>query len=171
MVENETRAMALGADAFRVKPIDRAWLLSSLESLIKERPVEKLLVVDDDEVSRYLLRGVLADTRFGLIEASNARDGLLLAREEKPRGIFLDLIMREADGFAVLDALKADPQTRDIPVFIHTSKRLSDLDRGRLQSAAAIISKETSSRDKQVAGVRGALIQAGLGTPIDKESR
>lgn len=162
MVENEQRALALGANAFHVKPIDRDWLLGTLDRLTRERPVEKLLVIDDDEVSRYLLRGLLADTRFGLVEAGNAREGLLLAREEKPRGIFLDLIMQGVDGFSVLETLKTDTRTRDIPVFIHTSKRLNETDRSRLVLASAIVPKEGESRDAQMAAVRNALMQAGL---------
>ncbi|MGC4069026.1 MAG: response regulator [Polyangiaceae bacterium] len=161
MVENESRALALGADSFHVKPIERGWLLGTLSRLLEERPTEKILVIDDDEVSRYLLRGMLADTRFRLIEARDAREGLLLARGEKPRAIFLDLMGGE--GFSVLDALKSDPGTREIPVLIHTSKRLSDGERVRLERASGIVPKEGESRQAQLAAVRFALVQAGLG--------
>jgi len=170
MVENEARATALGADAFHAKPIERQWLLETLERLIKERPLEKLLVIDDDEVSRYLLRGLLADTRFSLIECSSGREGLLVAREENPKAIFLDLVMQGMDGFAVLEQLKADSRTRDIPVFIHTSMQLSDGDRARLELATAIVPKDGHSREAQLATVRSALVGAGLGTPPRKEA-
>lgn len=169
MVENEKRALALGADAFHVKPIDRAWLLGTIERLVTERPTDKLLVIDDDEVSRYLLHGLLADTRFRLIEARDSREGLLLARGEQPRAIFLDLM--GADGLTVLDSLKNDPLTSKIPVFIHTSKRLTETDRLRLESASAIVPKESDSRQAQLAAVRSALIQAGLGGSLPEEGR
>jgi CheY-like chemotaxis protein len=165
MVENEKRAVSLGADAYHAKPIEREWLLNTLERLIRDRPAEKLLVIDDDEVSRYLLRGFLADTRFSLLESSNAREGLYLAREEQPCAIFLDLVMQGTDGFALLELLKSDPRTREIPVFIHTSKRLNDDDRSRLELAAAIVPKDAQSRQAQVAAVRNALVSAGLGIP------
>jgi signal transduction histidine kinase/CheY-like chemotaxis protein len=169
MVENEKRALALGADAYHIKPIEREWLLGTLERLVEQHPLEKLLVIDDDEVSRYLLRGLLADTRFTLIEASNGREGLYLAREESPKAIFLDLVMQGTDGFALLELLKSDPRTRDIPVFIHTSKRLSDSDRVRLELASAIVPKDGQSREAQVAAVRNALISVGLSTQARKE--
>lgn len=169
MVENEARALALGADAFHVKPIDRAWLLETVEHLIHERPTEKLLIVDDDEVSRYLLQGLLAETRFRLLEARDSREGMLLARGEQPRAIFLDLM--GTDGMALLDALKSDPATRSIPVFIHTSKRLSETERLRLESASAIIPKESDSREAQLAAIRIALIQADLGSCLTEEGR
>ena len=47
----------------------------------------------------------------------------------------------------------------------HTNKRLTEADRVRLQSAAAIVPKESDSREAAVAAVRGALLQAGLGAP------
>jgi CheY-like chemotaxis protein len=169
MVENETRALALGADAFHVKPIDRAWLLNTIERLVEERPTEKLLVIDDDEVSRYLLHGLLADTRFRLLEARDSREGLLLARGEQPRAIFLDLM--GSDGLTVLDSLKSDATTRQIPVFIHTSKQLTETDRLRIESASAILPKESDSRQAQLAAVRSALVQAGLGASLPEEGQ
>lgn len=154
----------LGADAFRPKPIDRDWLLASLDRLIRERPAEKLLIIDDDEVSRYLLRGLLATTRFGLLEASNVQEGMLLARQDKPRAIFLDLSMPGTDGFRVLELLKEDCQTHDIPVIIHTSKRSSEADRASLERAAAVLPKEAKSREAQLAAWQAALAAAGLAT-------
>jgi signal transduction histidine kinase/CheY-like chemotaxis protein len=162
MVENEKRALALGADAFQAKPVERGWLLATLDRLVKERPAEKLLVIDDDEISRYLLRGLLADTRFVLLEASNVHEGLLLAKDAQPRAIFLDLLLPGTDGFRILELLKGEPLTRDIPVIIHTSKRLTDADRQRLTAAVAIVPKEGQSRDAQLAAVRQALAEAGL---------
>ena len=64
MVDNQHKARALGADDFCVKPVDRAWLLDKLQAVVAPAGREKVLVIDDDEVSRYLLRGLLADTRF-----------------------------------------------------------------------------------------------------------
>ena len=162
-------AMSLGADAYHMKPIERDWLLETLERLIRDRPAEQLLVIDDDEVSRYLLRGLLADTRFTLVEASNAREGLYLAHQAAPCGIFLDLVMQGTDGFALLELLKSDPRTRDIPVFIHTSRQLNDTDRARLEHASAIVPKDGQSRQAQVAAVRNALVAAGLDTLRRKE--
>src|SRR5581483_666945 len=98
----------------------------------------------DDEVSRYLLKGLLADTRYAVVEATRGADGLRQAREVRPAVIVLDLVMPETSGFEVLERLKADPATRDIPVIVSTAKVLAEEERRRLAAhAVAILPKET----------------------------
>ena len=56
MVDNERRALALGANAFHLKPVDREWLLDHADGPDPRRARRTLLlIVDDDEVSRYVL--------------------------------------------------------------------------------------------------------------------
>jgi DNA-binding response OmpR family regulator len=157
MVDNEHKATALGAAAFCTKPVDRGWLLDRLGALARPEGSGNVLLIDDDESSRYLLRGHLAATPFRVVEAPTGREGLRLAQEERPRAIFLDLGMPDLSGFDVLNMLQADPATRDIPVLIHTSQILGDAERGRLAGAAAIIPKEGLSRETVTAGLREAL--------------
>ncbi|MEM7170689.1 MAG: PAS domain S-box protein [Pseudomonadota bacterium] len=77
-----------------------------------------VLVIDDDPNAIYLLRENLADAGYGVIGASNGREGLLKAKEIKPVAIVLDILMPEMDGWSVLTALKSDSITRSIPVII-----------------------------------------------------
>ncbi len=67
MVDNQHKARALGADDFCVKPVDRAWLLDKLQEVVRPGEREKVLVIDDDEVARYLLRG--PSGRYALLRA------------------------------------------------------------------------------------------------------
>jgi signal transduction histidine kinase/CheY-like chemotaxis protein len=168
MVDNRHKALALGADDFCVKPIERVWLLERLQGLDKREAKPKVLIIDDSEVSRYLLKGLLADTRFGVLEATNGEEGLRLAAQERPRAVFLDLDMPDLSGFEVLTALRANLVTRHLPIIIHTSQVLEDTERQRLdQEAVAILSKETPSREAALTQLREALAVAGLedGTP------
>ena len=160
VVENEKKAMALGATGFHAKPIDRGWLLNQLLSTIS-RELGKILIVDDDEISRYLLKGLLADRGYRLLEAHGGNEGLRLARESRPNLIVLDLSMRDLDGFEVLDSLKRDLGTKDIPVVIYTSQVLESRDRARLHEALDIIPKEAGSRER--AGARFAEVLAKVG--------
>jgi CheY-like chemotaxis protein len=161
VVENQQKAMALGATAFHSKPIDRGWLLNQLETGLP-RQGGKILIIDDDEVSRYLLKGLLSNSGYRLLEARGGTEGLRLARESKPELVILDLSMPDLSGFEVLDRLKGDPETSEIPVVIHTSRTLDNGERSLLRAAVDIVPKEAESRE--VAGVRlaEALERAGL---------
>jgi CheY-like chemotaxis protein len=161
VVENEAKAIALGATAFHAKPIDRAWLLAQLETtLVRERG--QILIIDDDEISRYLLKGVLGNGGYRLLEARGGNEGLRLAKKSKPDLIILDLSMPDLSGFEVLDQLKMDPKTQQIPVVIYTSQRLDSKERARLQTAADIVPKETQSRELTEARFAEALARAGV---------
>lgn len=160
VVDNRKKAMAMGADLFATKPVERDWLSHTLRSLVEARKKEKLLVIDDDEVSRYLLRGMLAQTRFKAVEAENGEEGLRKALEEKPDAILLDIVMPDILGFEVLRRLKANAETASIPVIIYTSKALSDSERKELASASSILAKNADSRDVALAELREALANA-----------
>jgi signal transduction histidine kinase len=167
VTDRENKARALGADEFWMKPMDPAWLLKKLGTLGRKGvPVEKILVIDDDEVSRYLVRRILAETQYRVIEATGGAEGVRLAREELPHAILLDFVMPGMSAFEVLDELKANPQTRSIPVIIHTSKDLGEEERVRLsREATAILNKQSLSREIAIGRIREALILAGVGDP------
>ncbi len=162
VVENEAKARALGADAFCAKPVDRTWLLGRLSA--PPAASGKLLLIDDDEASRYLLRGLLAETGREVIEAADADEGLRAAVRERPRAIFLDLGLPDRSGFELLDVLRAEPATRDIPVIINTSKPIGEDERRRLlkSGAVAVLPKDQPSREASLARLRDALRGAGL---------
>jgi len=163
VIDNQRKASALGADAFGIKPLQREWLLTELRRLNGKPPVEKLLVVDDDEISRYLLKGLLSSLPYEVIEAADGDEGLKLARSENPCAVILDLVMPRMDGFETLARLRSDPATRDIPVIINTSSRLDEERASELMThATAILSKESRSREEALAELQRALTAAGL---------
>jgi signal transduction histidine kinase/DNA-binding response OmpR family regulator len=163
VVENEGKAMALGATAFHAKPIDRTWLIAQLQAILN-REHGSILIVDDDEISRYLLKGVLGGKGYGLLEARGGNEGLKLARETSPDLIVLDLSMPDVSGFEVLDVLKANPATRDIPVVIYTSQVLESHDRERLHAALDIVPKGGKSREATEIRFAEVMTRAGLPT-------
>ncbi|MFB3854744.1 MAG: ATP-binding protein [Vicinamibacterales bacterium] len=161
VVNEQDRALTLGAEDYCVKPLERKWLLARLKELARRSPVEKVLIIDDEEVARYILKGNMADTKYSILEARDGPAGLALAREARPDIIFLDLVMPGMSGFEVLHRLKADEATRDIPVVIITSKLLDEDERRALSSEAlAILSKEAPSRDAALAAIGRTLRQA-----------
>ncbi len=83
-------------------------------------PAGTVLVIDDDPATRELLRRMLAKEGYRVLEAPNGEAGLGLARAERPDVITLDVVMPRLDGWAVLAALKDDPEVAAIPVVMVT---------------------------------------------------
>ncbi|QRN96972.1 response regulator [Archangium violaceum] len=165
LMDREHKARALGADEFWLKPVVEEQLLRKLAAMARTGPVHKLLIIDDDDVHRYLLRQLLKDTPYVLSEAATGPEGIRLAREQRPDLIFLDFVLPDMTAFDVLDDLKADPITRDIPVILHTSRQLQEEERQRLAKETAIIlAKHTLSREVAISRIRDALHKTGLGT-------
>jgi signal transduction histidine kinase len=121
-----------------------------------------ILVIDDDEVSRYLLRNLLHGTNFRISEASNGSEGLKTAHAIQPVVVFLDLNMPDLSGFEVLERLKNEPKTAEIPVIVYTSKVLDEKEVATLNRAAAILPKNLASRDEQLQIVSSVFKRAGL---------
>jgi signal transduction histidine kinase/ActR/RegA family two-component response regulator len=125
----------------------------------------RVLIVDDDRASRYVLKRWL-DGRYQVEEAGNGCDGLRQAAT-RPDAIFLDIVMPDLTGFEVLERLKADPATRDIPVVVYTALGLGVHDRARLGEAVAILRKSASSRVADRAAIEEALVKAGIATTVE----
>ncbi len=106
----------------------------------------QLLVVDDEEAFRYVIRHIAQDAGFQVLEAHDGEAGLQMALQHRPKLLVLDLQMPRMNGFAMLDALMRS-EARDTPVIVCTSVALT-LDQKRALSAAhAIVPKHDVSRD------------------------
>jgi signal transduction histidine kinase/CheY-like chemotaxis protein len=161
-VEDRAKGLALGADAYGVKPVARAWLLRELRHRVLGQVARRrALVIDDDEIVRYLVRQRLA--HYEISEAASGEDGLVQARRAPPDLIILDLMMPGMAGAEVLTRLAADPATREIPVVVLTSTELDDSGRSSLQArAAAVISKDTLARAEHESALTETLARLGL---------
>jgi GAF domain-containing protein/CheY-like chemotaxis protein len=82
--------------------------------------VGTVLVIDDEAAVRDLMQRFLTRERFRVVTAAGGEEGLRRARELKPDAITLDVMMPGMDGWAVLAALKADPDVAEIPVIMLT---------------------------------------------------
>jgi CheY-like chemotaxis protein len=171
VVDNQEKALALGANGFHAKPVERSWLIQQLDTIAKRLSERQVLIIDDDEVARYLLKTILGQAEFRFSEASGGNEGLRRASEVKPDVVILDLAMPDLSGFEVLSRLKENPRTADIPVIIHTSKVLDSNERSLLSSAVAVISKDSRSRELSLAHFADAFSKAGFSlSPVGKET-
>ncbi|MEH2176382.1 ATP-binding protein [Nostoc sp.] len=172
IIDNEKQALALGADGFLIKPVDRLPLLNKLNTLITENKPQKILLIDDDPAYRYLVKQLLINTPLRILEAANGKEGLNVAQQEQPNAIVLDLEMPEIGGFDVLKQLKNNSVTQSIPVIIHSSAQLDAEAQSRLAAQSiAIVSKEIGSQTTAMSGdkplgvyaqLQDALVKAGL---------
>ena len=129
-------AQEVTAEAALQEPHPGEGLLTAL-SAISPREHSKVLIVDDHEPARILLRRILQSLGdYHLLEAETGREALRLVREHRPNLIILDLMMPDMDGFQVLEALKAKPETAAIPVIVVTAKHLTEAERQRIQRMA-----------------------------------
>jgi signal transduction histidine kinase/CheY-like chemotaxis protein len=161
--DDARRALALGADACARKPIERQWLLGQLRALGDAPGVRRALIIDDDEVARYLMKGLFRDTPFVVSEAGDGATGLELARTQQPSVIVCDLHLPSMSGLEVVDALEADPATKHIPVIINTVRILTSHERAELQRRGLIVmSKESLGHDDAATALRRALVQSGV---------
>jgi signal transduction histidine kinase/CheY-like chemotaxis protein len=163
-VDDPHKGLALGADAYIVKPVERRRLLDELRRLTGNDAIRRVLVVDDDEVSRYLIRRLLDDLPCVITEAPTGDEGLQRARQDPPDAIVLDLVMPGLSGEELLTRLKAEPATRGIPVVMITSKILEDDERRRLEALALTIVSKSAEREEASAQIRAAFARAGLVT-------
>ena len=108
-------------------------LLAALSRVTDDR-FPRVLIVDDTPDALRLIRRILqSQGEYSIFEATNGNEAIILAQEELPDLIILDLMMPEVDGFSVLDALKAKPETAPIPVIVVTAKDLTPGETKRLQ--------------------------------------
>jgi CheY-like chemotaxis protein len=102
----------------------------------------RVLVVDDEPDVLLLCRLNLEQRGHQVLEAPNGDEALDLAREGGPDLVVLDLMLPGIDGYQVLQALRADDRTSEIPVLVLTAKSLqADRERSRQLGAAAFLTK------------------------------
>ena len=161
----ERRAVALGAADFLTKPFPPDRLRQTIARLTQTGDGGLVLVVDDDPGIRSLVVSTLADEGLRLREAADGQQALAAVREEPPDVIVLDLMMPELDGFAVLERLQDQEETRSIPVIVLTAKRLTPEERERMRERAVSLLEKSSYSARELR----RFIRQALGEPREPE--
>jgi PAS domain S-box-containing protein len=152
IVEDRNLGYALGATEYLTKPIDRERLSALLRQHRCAKPPCPVLLVEDDADTRYLLRTLLEREQWHVLEAENGAAALRVLQDGKPELILLDLLMPEMDGFEFIAAMKENPEWRQIPVVVITSKDLTADERRKLNGQVSrVLSKGALDRDALLA--------------------
>jgi two-component system, cell cycle response regulator DivK len=106
-----------------------------------------ILVVEDQEDNRQILRDLLANAGFLMIEAHDGEQALVVARSRRPDLILMDIQLPLVDGYEATRRIKRDPNLSHIPVIAVTSYALSgDEERARQAGCNGYVAKPYSTR-------------------------
>ncbi len=124
---------------------------------------KKVLIIDDDEVFRYVLRRQLSSGNLDLLEASGGLEGTRMLQEFRPDLVLLDLSMPDSSGFEVLEKMRLDPRTAQVPVVLVTSKSLTEAEQARITSMhCAYVNKKSISQAGAAVALSEHLKSAGI---------
>ena len=145
---------ALGAAEYLVKPVGKEQLLAALYRAVT-MPEQKhtVVAIDDDPVAIELVRASLEPRGWTVLGAAAGQEGLALIRERQPSVVLLDLLMPGMDGFEVVEALRADPGTKSVPVVILTSKSMTHQDKERLRGRITYVARKAQFDPSGLAGL------------------
>jgi PAS domain S-box-containing protein len=147
---SEDLGYALGAAEYLVKPLEEERVAAVVRKYQNGAAHRVVLIVEDDSLTRQMLRTLLERQGWTVREATNGRAGLAALYEPLPALIVLDLMMPEMDGFTFVNELRAKPSWRDIPVLVLTAKDLTRRERERLQGAVQRVFQKGITSRKQL---------------------
>jgi two-component system cell cycle response regulator DivK len=108
---------------------------------------KKILLVEDNEFNRKIVRDLLAKQPYDLLEAHDGEAGVEAARRDKPDVIVMDVQLPKLSGLDATRAIRAEPETANIPIIVVTSFALSGDDKKAMDAgASAYLAKPYSPR-------------------------
>jgi len=120
MVDERTTAYLMGAADYLLKPVEREEIIRMVNQCVRREGVKSILIVDDDADARRLVRMVLENDGYEIIEAENGFLGLIRAAEAEPMLIVMDVVMPGMSGNQFLNELRKLDVGRSTPVLVIT---------------------------------------------------
>jgi CheY-like chemotaxis protein/methyl-accepting chemotaxis protein len=144
-------ALKQGAIGYLHKPVDRESLESAFEKIesVVSGQSRRLLVIEDDEITRKSICGLMAGDGVEITDVESAEAGIELLKKNTYDCLILDLGLREMSGFDLLEMIKKDERISALPVVVYTSQDLSKEEDLKLQRYAdSIIIKGARSFER-----------------------
>ena len=145
------------------KPLTQSELIQALEHQGLKRHGENpetILIVDDEPGILELHARIVAawSPKCQILKATNGREALERIHETRPSLVLLDLLMPELDGFGVLERMRSDPRSRDIPVIVLTGQSLTFEDMQNLgRSVTRVLNKGLFRAQETLSHIEAAL--------------
>lgn len=156
ILDQREQGVALGVRDYLVKPLNEDLLLVAVRRWIPDGTT--VLVIDDDPEARLIVRSALEGV-CRVIEASDGQQGLELVQSAQPNLVVLDLMMPQMDGFSVLDRLRANPISAQIPVIVVTAKDLEPAERAWLSQRVQLLAAKSESTAETLLAVVGQFVK------------
>ena len=127
---------------------------------------KKILIVDDDSISLKILRNILDNNKYSIIQASGGLEAVKMAKNFHPDLIILDIVMPDIDGGEVADILKNNHSTKNIPIIFLSSLIKKEEEKYSSRRDGIYLMSKPYNRDKLI---RIAREQLYIGGQIAKE--
>jgi len=146
-----------------VKPVSAKTLFDAISTLRPAQRKGPIIIADDDPEARELYQRLVMEAMPGypVVCAENGADALAIIQKEPPCLVILDLVMPEVDGFAVLQKMRALPETRQVPVLVMSGKLLSMDDIQRLNYSHVTFQSKEILSDEEVVDILQKIIDPG----------
>lgn len=119
-----------------------------------------ILFIEDESALQKTFGDVLNKEGYEMVSALDGEEGLRLAKSKKPDLILLDLVLPKVHGFEVLEELKADPETKDIPIIVLTNlESMEDVDKAIELGAKTYLVKAQYNLEEVLEKIKKALLE------------
>ncbi len=140
IVDHRNLGFSLGASEYMTKPIDRNRLIALIEKFAASRRDGTVLVIDDDDDVRTMVKATIEDVGMKATTVANGQAALdWLASHPRPVLVLLDLMMPKMDGFEFLERVRQNPHYVDLPIVVLTAKELTDNERSYLAERTLLV--------------------------------
>jgi len=120
--------------------------------------MKKILFIEDESALQKTFGDILKQEGYEMLSALDGETGLRLAKTENPDLVLLDLVLPKKHGFEVLQALKEDASTRDIPIIVLTNlEGTGDVEKALELGATTYLIKASYTLEEVIAKIKKAL--------------
>jgi signal transduction histidine kinase/DNA-binding response OmpR family regulator len=140
IVDERTMGYSLGASEYMTKPVDRNRLIELLRRFASTAREAVVLVVDDSDDVRAVVRATVEKAGLKTVEAENGQVALdWLKKNPAPALVLLDLMMPVMDGFTFLEQVKQAPSLARVPIVVLTAKDLTEAERRMINERTLLV--------------------------------
>jgi len=152
IVDKKALGFRLGASAYLLKPLDPFAVREALEKVIpKDKQLKKrILVVDDDPNIAEMVRQFLPESEYAVEAALDGVEGIRAIKIKPPDLVLLDIVMPRLDGFGVIEKLRKNQITRNLPIIVISAKDLTEIESDKLKKSVNFVMKKQGMQGEEL---------------------